>query len=451
MLPLPPMIIALLAPFAPLFSAPVWKHVQVLLIGALLCHGPRTVAAVLRVMGLGGEKRFEKYHRVLSRARWSGLQGAKSLLGLLVVLLPAGVPIRVGLDETIERRQGRKIQAKGCYRDAVRSTRKVVVKCYGLKWIGMMLLVRLPWSSRVWALPFLTVLAAPKRANEAAGRRHKTTMDWTLQMIRVVSRWLRGRQWTLVGDGAYACVRLALACAASESTVTLISRLRLDARWYDFPVIVPGRRGPKPQKGRRKRKALKDRVDEAITRGKRVEIAWYGGERKVVCLLSGVCLWYRVGLPPVAIRWVLVVDPSAKRRPAAFFSTDRTMTPQQIVEVFVLRWNVEVTFEESRRHLGLETQRQWSDLAIARTTPVLLGLFSLVGLIAYHLSVGMKLLPASTTWYRKTEATFSDVLALVRRAIWAEKYFDKSVIQGEQIIIRRDDWEVLMDQLASTA
>ena len=451
MVPLPETIIAILTPFAPLFTRPVWGHAQVLLIGALLCRGLCTVAAVLRVMGLGEEKRFGKYHRVLSQARWSGLQGAKILLGLLVVLLPPGWPVWVGVDETIERRQGRKIRAKGRYRDAVRSTKQVVVKCYGLKWISMMLLVPLPWSSRVWALPFLTVLAPSKRANETLARRHKTTIDWTLQMVKVVSRWLRGRNWTLVGDGTYACVGLALACAAEGSTVRLISRLRLDARLYNFPVSVPGRRGPKPQKGRKKRKALKDRIDEARRRGKLIEVAWYGGERKRVRVLSGVCLWYLSGLPPVPIRWVLVVDPSGKHDPEAFFSTDRTMKPQQIVEGFVWRWNVEVTFEESRRHLGVETQRQWSDLAIARTNPVLLGLFSLVCLIAHHLTATMKLVPASTAWYLKTEATFSDVLALVRRAIWAEKYFDKSVIQDEQVIIRYDDWKVLMDQLASTA
>ncbi len=449
--PLPEMIITLLVPFAPLFTRPVWGHAQVLLIGALLCRGPCTVAAVMRVMGLGGEKRFEKYHRVLSRARWSGLQGAQILLGLLVMLLPQDGPLWVGVDETIERRQGRKIKAKGRYRDAVRSTEKVVVKCYGLKWISMMLLVPLPWSSRVWALPFLTVLAPSKRTNEEAERRHKTTVRWTLQMLKVVSRWLGQRKWRLVGDGAYACVCLALAAAAEGSTVTLISRMRLDGRLYNFPVAVPGRRGPKPRKGRRKGKALKDRIDEAMARGKWVEIAWYGGQRKQVCLLSGVCLWYVSGLPPVPIRWVLVVDPSGKSRPEAFFSTDRTMKPQQIVEGFVLRWNVEVTFAETRRHLGMETQRQWSDLAIARTTPVLLGLFSLVCLIAHHLTAGMKLVPSSTAWYLKTEATFSDVLGLVRRAIWAEKYFDKSVIQDDQVIIRRDDWQVIMDQLASTA
>ncbi len=170
MQPLPEIIIALLVPFAPLFSKPVWNHVQVMLLGAILCRGPRTVASVLRIMGLGEEKRFGKYHRVLSRARWSGLQGAGILLGLLVTLLPSGWPVLIGVDETIERRSGGKIKAKGCYRDAVRSTRKVVVKCYGLKWISLMLLVPLPWSSRVWALPFLTLLAPSKRANKQAGR-----------------------------------------------------------------------------------------------------------------------------------------------------------------------------------------------------------------------------------------------------------------------------------------
>src|SRR5262249_14910462 len=215
---LPEAIIAVLWPFAGLFSRPVWAHVQVLLVGAILCRGPRTVAAVLRIMGLGQDKRFEKYHRVLSRACWSGLQGSKILLGLLIPLLPATWPLLVGTDETIERRRGRKITAKGCYRDAVRSTEKHIVTCFGLKWRMMMVLVPLPWSPRPWALPFFTVLAPSARAHAAAGKRHKTTIDWTLQMVKMVSRWLRGRPWVLVGDGGYACVKLARTCQARGVT-----------------------------------------------------------------------------------------------------------------------------------------------------------------------------------------------------------------------------------------
>ncbi len=155
MMPLPETIIAVWAPFAALFTQPVWCHVQVLLRGAVLCRGPRTVASVLRVMGLGGERRFEKYHRVLNRARWSGLQGAKILLGLLIVLLPAWLPVEIGVDETIERRKGSQIKAKGRYRDAVRSTKGTVVK--SLKRPGGIWGSRPSANGRTWPSP------APRR------------------------------------------------------------------------------------------------------------------------------------------------------------------------------------------------------------------------------------------------------------------------------------------------
>ncbi len=439
MMPLPEAIIAIWAPFAALFTQPIWHHVQVLWIGAVLCRGPRTVASVLRVMGLGGERRFEKYHRVLNRAHWSGLQGAKILLGLLIALLPASWDWDIVVDETIERRNGRRIKAKGRYRDAVRSTRGTVVQ-----WVP------LPWSTRPWALPFLTILAPSERANTAAQRRHKTTVDWTVQAVKAISRWLGGRRWTLIGDGGYACVHLAHACVARG--VTLISRLRLDAQLYTFPDRnAPHRCGPKPLKGKRL-PALKDRVAEALAYGKDLEIPWYGGTTRVVRVLSNVCLWYTPGEPPVALRWLLIVDPTGETDPMAVFSTDLDLPVVTIIARFVRRWNVEVTFEETRRHLGMETQRQWSDLAIARTTPALFALFSLVCLMALRLvAMGHALPIRVTAWYRKSEATFSDVLALVSRVLWAEKYFTNSIDQPEPYVLQPEDWEVLLDQLASTA
>lgn len=448
--PLPEMIITLLTPFAPLFTRPSWAQAQVLLLGAILCRGPRTVVSVLRVMGLSEERRFEKYHRVLSRARWSGLQGAKILLGLLITLLPAGWPILIGVDETLERRRGRKIKAKGYYRDAVRSTQKVVVKCYGLQWNSMMLLVPLPWSSRVWALPFLTVLVPSKRANAAAGRRHKTNIDWTGQMVKVVSRWLQ-RRWVLIGDGNYGCIRLVWVCLRSKVPVTLVSRLRTDAQLYDFPgPEVPERRGPKPQKGKRLR-SLIDHHGEVLSRGKEVRVRWYGGQRKRLLILSDIALWYTSGQTPVPIRWVLVVDLAKPERLEAFFSTDLDLAPQRIIEWYVLRWNVEVTFEESRRHLGVESQRQWSDLAIARTTPALLGLFSIICWLGYQLRERITLTVLSSAWYIKEQATFSDILALVRRVIWEEKYCNTFGSEGQPVVIQRHEWEELIDQLAMAA
>src|SRR5215217_353051 len=181
--PLPEAIILVLAPFAPLFSARVWRHAHVLLLGAILTPGPRTVAAALRVMGLAMERHFTNYHRVLNRAVWSARQGSRILLGLLLALLvPPGATVVLGADDTVERRSGRKIRAKGCYRDAVRSSHTHVIRCFGLKWVSMMLLVSVPWSRRVWALPFLTALCWPAQTSQP--RRYKTSVDWVRQMMK---------------------------------------------------------------------------------------------------------------------------------------------------------------------------------------------------------------------------------------------------------------------------
>src|SRR5919205_69888 len=173
---LPAEIIQVVAPFAPLFSDRVWVHAQLLLLGAMLTPGPRTVTAALRVMGLATERHFTNDHRVLNRATWSARHGSRILLGLLItLLLPPGATIVFGADDTVERRSGRKGKAKGCYRDAVRSSKRHVIRCFGLTWVSMRLLVPVPWSRRVWALPFLTVLCWP--TEQAKPRRHKTSID----------------------------------------------------------------------------------------------------------------------------------------------------------------------------------------------------------------------------------------------------------------------------------
>ena len=229
---LPAEMILILAPFAQLFSERVWLPAQILVVGALLAPGKRTVSSCLQVMGLGLERHFTNYHRVLNRAQWSTLQAGKILLGVIVTwLVPPGAVIVLGADDTIERRSGRKITAKGCYRDAVRSSKKHVVRCFGLKWVAMMVLVPVPWAKRVWALPFLTVLCWPK-AKVPRGR-HKTSVDWVRQMLKQVRRWLPERLLVLVVDGGFAAVTLAL--AGQEQQVTFVTRLRLDAALYHPP------------------------------------------------------------------------------------------------------------------------------------------------------------------------------------------------------------------------
>lgn len=211
---------------------------------------------------------------------------------------------------------------------------------------------------------------------------------------------------------------------------------------------APGQRGPKPTKGERLR-PWSTRLGEVLAFGKDSHVRGYGGQRKTRRLLSATGLWHTAGWAPVAIRWVLVVDLAKPAHAEAFFRTALELKPEPISEWFVLRWNVEVTFEETRRHLGVETQRQWSDLAIARTTPALLGLFALLGWLADHLSQGTQILPKGSAWYRKTEATFADILARVRRGIWTEKYFNNSSGDDPYVVIQRHEWECLIDQLVA--
>src|SRR5262249_2676075 len=156
-------------------SERVWEWAKVLLIGAILAPGERTVAAILRVMGCGQEKQFQNYHRVLNRAKWSSLELSRRLLSMLVKLfVPADAPLVIGIDETIERRRGRKIAARGIYRDPVRSSKEFFVKTHGLRWISMMVLTRIDWAGRMWALPFLTVLAPSDHYHQQRHKKHKT-------------------------------------------------------------------------------------------------------------------------------------------------------------------------------------------------------------------------------------------------------------------------------------
>lgn len=430
MLILPPEIMTVLMPFTQVFTARVWDWAQTLLVGAILAPGKRTVTAALRVLGLKDDKQYQNYHRVLNRAKWSGLQVSQILLGLLVAaFVSAGVPLVVGADETLERRRGSKIRARGIFRDAVRSSQKHTNYSSGLRWVSMMLLVPVPWSDRVWALPFLTILAPGPKTNAANGRRHKTSIEWVGQMITTVRRWQPERPLVLVVDGAMAAVKLGLRCAGFNHPVTFISRLRLDAALYAPPGPQPkSKRGPKPKKGGRLPSLAQVLVDPATSWTRR-SIEWYGGRQRLIESATGTALWYTPGFDPLPIRWVLVRDPLGELAPTAFFATDQTAAPLQILAWFIMRWGLEVTFEEARAHLGLETQRQWSDLAIQRTTPALLGLFSLVTLLAHHLSDGNPPVQ-QTAWYIKPQPTFSDAIALVRHHLWTTMKYVNSPVES---------------------
>jgi DDE superfamily endonuclease len=435
---LPLAMLQALEPFVPLFSRRIWPRVLVLLAGTLLAPGKRTVTAALRVMGLAQSPRFERYHRVLNRARWSSLAVSRVLLSLLVAAFAPTGPLLLGIDETIERRRGKRLAAKGIYRDPVRSSHEHFVKASGLRWVCLMLLVPIPWAGRVWALPFLTALAPSERYDQERGRRHKTLAEWARQLLLLVRRWWPDRPIVAVADSSYAALELLAACQAWPQPVTVITRLRLDAALYEpAPPRNPRQVGRPRLKGQRL-PTLAAVADDPATVWTRVTIAdWYGTGERGVEIVSDTAVWYHAGLPPVPLRWVLIRDPEGHFDTQALLCTDLVVAPPQVLTWFVRRWQLEVTFEEARRHLGLETQRQWSELAIRRTTPALLGLFSLVTLFAHQQLAHPINITRQAAWYHKPRPTFSDVLALVRRQLWAFGVSETSPASTQMVKVPR--------------
>lgn len=423
--------ITMLEVFARLFSKRIWKQAKTLLIGAILSPAERTVTAALRVMGLSSEKHFQNYHRVLNRAVWSSLEASHILLGLLISTFASNGPIIMGLDDTIERRRGAKIKAKGIYRDPVRSSHSHFVKASGLRWLSLMLLTPIPWARRVWALPFFTVLAPSERYYAGKVRKHKKLTEWAYQMVLQVRRWLPKRLLVVVADSSFAVLDLLWQLRQVKNPICMITRFRLDAALYEPSKPAPGKMGRPRKKGKRL-PTLEDIAEDKLTRWKRLTVQeWYGEKKRDIEITSKTAVWFHSGKPPLPIRWVIVRDPKKIFKTQALLCTDIKVSAEQIIEWFVRRWQVEVTFHEVRTHLGVETQRQWADLSILRSTPALLGLFSIVTLLANLPAQKQKLSVQQAAWYIKKLPTFSDALRIVKQTLFSHRYFQTSQFYTE--------------------
>ena len=369
----PAILVSWLTNFRPCFTAPVWNHILVLVSGAVLAPGKRTVTQALRVMGLAEQPGFGRYHEVLNRARWDARDVARRLLlHLLAVLLPSGEVV-IGIDDTIERRWGGKIKARGIYRDPVRSSHGHFVKTSGLRWLSLAVMLPVPFAHRRWALPFLTVLAPSARWSEGQGRRHKALTDWARQAILQSKRWLPDRRVVVVADSSFAALEL---IAAVRRHVCLITRLRLDASLFEpAPKRRPGQMGRPPLKGKRRPK-LNAVLADPNTIWTQVTLAeWYGGQTRKLEYVSNTAVWYHNGLPPTPIRWVLVRDPSGQRDAQAFLCTDLNLEPAAILGRFVSRGGSRRRFKKPASTWALRRNASgliWRSCGLPGTTRALL-------------------------------------------------------------------------------
>ena len=310
-----------------------------------------------------------------------------------------------------------------------------------------MLLTEVPFARKTWALPFLTVLCPSERYHQEKGIRHRKLTDRARQAILRIWRWLPEKRLIFVGDSSYAAIDL---LNAVREKVTVIAKLRLDAALYEaVPERQPGQFGRPRKKGVRL-PTLNQVIKNPQTKWEKVAVHWYGVEKEIE-ITGRQCLWFHFGKDALPIRWVIVRDPLGEFETQAILCTNEACAPQQIVKWFIRRWQVEVTFEESRRHLGIETNRQWSDKAIQRTTPCLFGLFSLITIVAEELSKAEKLKIRSAVWYAKEVATFSDAIGCVRQQIWEYQSFQTSENEYEMIKIPRSLLETLTDTLCFAA
>lgn len=424
---LPPIILAHFRPFRAIFlTNKTFVKASFLLMGALLCQGGRTVCSVLRVLGLKGETAFSKYHNVLNRSKWNILEGSKILLEQIDQ--DQKEPLKLVLDGHLERRRGPNITARGHYRDAVQSSKNYTVISSGLKWLSVMALKRYSWCQRTLALPFFTVLVPSEEGNKKNKRKHKTLQHWTCQIIMQIRRWFPTRKIILTADNEFATAEIAM--TSSKQKITFVSRLKLNARLFYFP--FRNTMGRPRNKGHRLPEIATILSDPNVN-WETKEVAWYGGIHKKIHYITSTCLWHVMthSSNPIPIRYVLIKNAEGISNPILLMSTDIEHEASLIIETYVERWNIEVTFHEAREHLGIETQRQWSDMAIARTTPILFALYSLAILIGNKLIREGLVRIEQTAWYVKEEVKFSDILKGIRKHVLERMYFCKELVAGE--------------------
>lgn len=397
------------------------RRVIIFFAAAILVVGNRTVSAVLRLLNLIEPVNPSTFHRLFSHRKWAPKKLAKVIAGFVIDRFVTNGVIKVVGDETVDGHRGKKVYGKARHRDAVRSSHSHTVYRYGHKWIVLAILIELPYTNRPFALPILVALYHDKKTNLANKRRHKTAAEIMCGLLAVLMHWFPKRKFVFAGDNAYGTHAMARFATRHRKRLTLISKIVADANLYAPPPKAKrGMKGRPPIKGR----SLPNPAQVAASNkgGKKVRVRWYGGGWRNVKIFAGVGCWYKSGKGLVSIRWVYVIDLDGTHRDECFFSTDVSMSAQEIIEMYGGRWNIETTFQELREHFGLETTRGWSRNTVLRMAPSLFVLYTIVVLF-------YDTMPATSThlrwrtWSGKEAVTLSDMIISVRHHLWIQWVF----------------------------
>ena len=402
------------------FARPTLRRFVLLMAGLIVTMGRRTISHVLVLIEPLMDGHWSDYHRLYSTARYSMFELAAALVRQVIQLLPGDVAIELVADDTVDGKDGDRVWAKGTHRDSTHSSRSVDQVKFGHRWLTLCVLVRLEGLSRPWALPVLCGMCVSPKVAQQVGCRPKTPSDLTRQLLMVLMRWLPDRKFILIGDYQVITHKTACLAARHAQRVTVIGRLRGDANFYHPPTEQQRRRrvrgGGYCTKGD-KAPSPAERVAALATIEQ--EVSWYGGSRRKVRYCGETGLWFsKQNCAVVPIRWVCLSGQN--KADDYLYSSDATMTAARIIELYVLRWNIEVTFEETRQLLGLESTRHWCRQSVLRVAPLLLGLFTAVTLMWQQLPRRKRsdCGDSRTPCYDKSEPTFADALFTVRHELW---------------------------------
>jgi DDE superfamily endonuclease len=417
----PNVALPILSMLRPTFSSPTYNRFFVLLLGALLTTGRRTITNILRTVRHQAPGHGSSYHRVFSQRRWSTWVMAQALIRFLLdQVVPPG-PVLLAGDDTVTEHPGPKVFGKARHRDGVRSSHSYTAYRWGHKWVVVSVLVKLPFARRPWALPILVALYRPPEGDSVQGARHKTPAHIVRLLLTRLMRWFPDRHFIFVGDSGYGTSETARFCQKHRQHLTLVSKFYADAALYEPP---PPRTRHTMGRPRVKGQKLPSPREVVANTAKRTHltVAWYGGTTRDIEVVTGTGHWYRIGEDLVAVRWVYVHDCTGTHRDEYFFTTDITMKPQQMVERYTQRWSIETTFQECREHLKLESTKSYGQQTVLRFTPCLFGLYTMVVLLYLHLPHPLNIL-STMFWRGKSTVTFSDMIMCVRRALWEQWCF----------------------------